>query len=80
MKGGGGGGVSQPSSELSSSGVFDSQENERKGEEMKEMKRSGKTPARFFVLMKLSSKITYLSFYSAHSKKNYKNISNTHYT
>ena len=35
-----------------SQGVFGSQENERKREEMREKKRSGKTPAQFSVLMK----------------------------
>ena len=35
-------------------GVFGNQENERKKEEMREKKRSGKTPAQFSVLIKLS--------------------------
>ena len=61
-------------------GVFGSQENERKREEMREKKRNGKTPAQFYALMKLPGTITYLSLYSAPSKQNYKNISNTHYT
>ena len=61
-------------------GVFGSQENERKIEEMRENKKRGKTPAQFSVLMKLSCTITYLSLYSALSKQNYKNISSTHYT